>query len=98
MAMRREVFANLGGFDEGFPVNYNDIDLCLRARRAGYEVVVEPAAVLRHAEGRSRGGGTAFNERERFLERWGEVASAGDPYYSPHLTRTREDASLLLDS
>jgi hypothetical protein len=34
LAIRREVFAELGGFDESFPVNYNDVDLCLRARPA----------------------------------------------------------------
>ena len=47
MAIRREVFEELRGFDADFPVNYNDADLCLRARKAGYEVIFEPAAVLR---------------------------------------------------
>ena len=39
MAVRRSVFEELGGLDTAFPVNYNDIDFCLRARRAGYEVI-----------------------------------------------------------
>ena len=34
LAIRKNVFEELGGFDESFPVNYNDVDLCLRARQA----------------------------------------------------------------
>ncbi len=33
-------------------------------------------------------------ERESWEERWAEWLARGDPFYSPHLTRTREDASL----
>src|SRR3954447_11272431 len=46
LAIRRDVFKELNGFDLDFPVNYNDTDLCLRARHAGYEVVFEPGATL----------------------------------------------------
>ncbi|MCW5976745.1 MAG: glycosyltransferase [Bryobacteraceae bacterium] len=97
MAVRAEVFSELGGFDRVFPVNYNDVDLCLRARRAGYEVVYEPAAVLRHDECRSRAPGTTHEERRRWRKRWDAELEAGDPFYSPNLTRVREDASLRLD-
>jgi GT2 family glycosyltransferase len=97
LAMRKRVFEELGGFDEAFPVNYNDVDLCLRARRAGYEIVHEPAAALRHREGASRKPMTPYEERERLYRRWGRVLDAGDPYYSPNLTRVREDASLRIE-
>jgi hypothetical protein len=97
MAVRRQVFEELGGFDPMFPVNYNDVDFCLRARQAGYEVVYEAAAVLRHHEARSRLAVVRYSERERFYERWGRILMAGDPYYSPNLTREREDASLRLE-
>ena len=39
MVIRRDVFVELNGFDTAFAVNYNDVDLCLRARAAGYKVV-----------------------------------------------------------
>lgn len=97
LAVRRGVFEELGGLDTAFPVNYNDVDFCLRARRAGYEIIYEPAAVLRHYESGTRPRGTTWHERELFYERWGNLIEQGDPYYSPNLTRSREDCSLSLD-
>jgi GT2 family glycosyltransferase len=85
MAIRREVFVALNGFDTNFAVNYNDVDLCLRARAAGYEVVYEPAATLRHDECATRGSGTRIEERELFWERWGELIERPDPYFTPYL-------------
>jgi GT2 family glycosyltransferase len=85
LAIRREVFEELHGFDVEFPVNYNDADLCLRARKAGYEVIFEPAAVLRHDECATRASGTKVEERERFWERWGDMLDAPDPYFTPYL-------------
>ena len=94
IAMRREVFEELGGFNPLFPVNYNDVDLCLRARRAGYEVILEAGARLCHLESGTRSLGVAWEERERFAERWGEQIAQPDPYYSPRLTVRSEDCSL----
>lgn len=94
LAIRRDVFDQLGGFDPGFPVNYNDVDLCLRARQAGHRVVYEPAAVLRHDECQTRLGGTTYDERKAFLARWRSIVDAGDPFYNSNLTRLTEAASL----
>ncbi len=96
LAMRKDVFAELGGFDESFPVNYNDVDLCLRARQAGYDVIVEPAALLRHYECQSRQAGVRLEERYLFEQRWAAWLERGDPFYSPNLRRTLEDAGLEL--
>ena len=96
LAIRKNVFEELGGFDESFPVNYNDVDLCLRARQSGYEVIVEPAALLRHYECRSRQAGVRLEERYLFEQRWATWLERGDPFYSPHLRRTLEDAGLEL--
>jgi GT2 family glycosyltransferase len=90
LGIRKSVFRELAGFDEVFPVNYNDVDLCLRARQAGYLIVLEPRAVLRHDECRSRTRGTRYEERERFYDRWGDVLNAPDPYYSPLFDRATE--------
>ncbi|MGA2575779.1 MAG: glycosyltransferase [Bryobacteraceae bacterium] len=97
LAIRRCVFEQLHGFDEAFPVNYNDVDLCLRARQAGYQVIVEPAAVLRHYECQSRQPGVGLEESGLFEQRWGVYLKSGDPFYSAHLTRTSEDAGLELE-
>jgi O-antigen biosynthesis protein len=51
LMMRANVFREIGGFDEQLAVTYNDVDLCLKARAAGYLVVYTPYAVLYHREG-----------------------------------------------
>src|SRR5262245_13321651 len=48
LMMRRTVFEQVGGFDEQFAVNFNDIDLCLKVRTAGYQVIWTPHARLFH--------------------------------------------------
>jgi GT2 family glycosyltransferase len=97
LAIRKTVFQQLGGFDQSFPVNYNDTDLCLRAQKAGYRVLYEAGAVLLHRECQTRKGGVSFAERERWYARWSTELERSDPFYSPHLTRMREDASLRFE-
>jgi GT2 family glycosyltransferase len=94
LAIRREVFRELGGFDVCFPSNYNDVDLCLRARRMSHKVVIETTAPLCHLECQTRVGSTTFEERRLFFKRWASQLVECDPYYSPHLTREWEDAGL----
>jgi GT2 family glycosyltransferase len=94
LAIRRRVFEELTGFDPLFPVNYNDVDLCLRARQAGYDVICETSAVLRHLESKTRVQGVTWQERELFHDRWASVLEQGDPFYNPNLTRRKEDCSL----
>lgn len=49
-AIRRDALERLGGLDEGFPLYYEDLDLCFRAKAAGYRVVCEPKSVVYHFE------------------------------------------------
>lgn len=93
LAVRASVFREVGGFPEEFPVNYNDIDLCLRVREAGYRVIYEAGAVLRHYECQSRVGVVSGKERHNWCERWGALMDRGDPFYSQNLTQDREDLS-----
>jgi GT2 family glycosyltransferase len=91
---RREVFDEVGGFDEErLPVTFNDIDLCLKMRRAGYLIVYTPYAKLRHHESASRRLSAEPRETVVMRERWPEVL-ARDPYYNPNLSRERADFSL----
>ena len=47
--IRRDVFEKLGGFDtERFPIDLDEADFCIRAKRAGYRVVVVPSALTYH--------------------------------------------------
>ena len=54
LAMRRTVFDRMGGLDAALPVTWNDLDLCLRLRRAGLRVLLARDAVLLHDELGSR--------------------------------------------
>lgn len=106
MALRREVFCALGGFDgEAFPVLYNDVDLCLRARRHGLCNVLVPAAMAVHHESASIGqrpgaslfarGGPVWRwgravEADRFRQRWSDDLDA-DPCYPPDLDALAAD-------
>jgi GT2 family glycosyltransferase/predicted O-methyltransferase YrrM len=87
MMVRRDVFQNLNGFDEGFKVEFGDVDFCLRAGQRGYSIVYTPYAVLKHHEGATRGRYSPhLNDRKLFAERWGHLLLDGDPYYNPNLS------------
>ena len=88
LAVRREVFEELDGFDEDLGVDLNDVDFCLRAWDAGYRTIYEPAAELVHHESPSRGTAGGVGDIVRFLDRWQHLLRQGDPYLNPHLTRT----------
>lgn len=55
MLVRRDVFFELGGFDEAYVNGYEDVDFCLRVRERGYRVVYTPNSVLYHLESQSPG-------------------------------------------
>lgn len=100
MMIPRRVWEEVGGLDEGFAVAYNDVDLCMRIRKAGYLIVWTPYAELYHYESKSRGIDNTPEKRKRFegevkrfQERWKKELAAGDPYYNPNLTLDREDFS-----
>jgi len=94
LAMRASVFAEVGGFDAtGLKVAFNDVDLCLKVRRAGYRIVWTPFATLVHHESKSRGPEDTPEKKARFeaetrvmLGRWGAQLRA-DPYYNVNLSR-----------
>ena len=99
--MRRAVWNEIGGLDESFEVAFNDVDMCMRIRKAGYLVVWTPYAELYHYESKSRGLEDTPEKQKRFQEevlrfqnRWEKELQAGDPYYNPNLTLVREDFSV----
>ena len=81
---RKDRFLKVGGFDEGFPLNYNDVDFCLKLRQLGWQVIYEPSAQLYHYESISKAG-TYDEELERFDARWGHI---DDPFYNENFDRT----------
>lgn len=98
MLVRREVFDEVGGFDEEeLAVAFNDVDFCLKVRSKGYVITYQPYAELLHYESVSRGYETTPEKFARFeretevmKRRWGYELSH-DPYYNPNLTLLTED-------
>ena len=94
MLCRASAFREVGGFDEAeLPVAYNDVDLCLKLRRAGYRIIFCPAVVAEHHESVSRGSdmddgrlGRFVSEEQVMLTRWAAELAA-DPCYNPNFSR-----------
>jgi GT2 family glycosyltransferase len=68
------------------PVNYNDIDYCLKLHTSGRRIVYDPDLVMYHFESSSRPMDVEDWEKERLLERWGAI-TAVDPYANPNMHR-----------
>lgn len=99
----RKIYDEVGGLDEGYAVAFNDVDLCMKIRKAGYLIVYTPYAELYHYESKSRGFEDSpekvarFNsEIDLFRSRWAKELQQGDPYYNSNLTLKREDFSISM--
>ena len=87
----KEVFDEVGGYDEDLAVTYNDVDFCWRVRQTGRRVVYTPHAQMMHHEFATRGRDSVDPERAARTEqeavfmrnRWQEFFAAGDPELNP---------------
>jgi GT2 family glycosyltransferase len=101
LMIRKEVFNEVGGFDERYPLAFNDVDFCLKIREKGYLNVWTPYSELYHHESKTRGYEDTREKKERFKveiktfkEKWKDFLSKGDPFYNTNLTLEREDFSI----
>ncbi len=66
LLIKRSMLEDIGLFDTGYhPIYYEDVDLCVRARRADYRLLLVPSARMWHKV--SASGGGADSPRERYL-------------------------------
>ena len=80
---RRDSFESVGGLSLEFPLNYNDVDYCLKLYHSGRRMVFDPYAELFHFETSSRETGSVSEaELEALRARWGRILRR-DPYYNP---------------
>lgn len=97
-ATRRAALEAVNGFDEGFSLDFNDVDLCLKMRLLGYRIVYTPFAEMVHHESASRQTNVAPGSQvSRFLRRWRDVI-ADDPSFSPQLRTDTDVVAPRLDA
>ena len=82
------VFQQLGGFDhENLPRHFYDVDLCLRLREHGLQIIWTPYASL-SLEERLPEAADASAEADYMKKRWGRILR-DDPFYNPNLSLER---------
>ncbi|HEX6152617.1 MAG TPA: glycosyltransferase [Solirubrobacterales bacterium] len=79
-------FQRVGGLPTELPVNYNDVEYCLKLGAAGLRVVYDPDTLLYHFESSSRSSEVADWEKEHLLANWRQ-ATAHDPVSHPYLAQ-----------
>jgi GT2 family glycosyltransferase len=98
IALRRDVFEEVSGFDEGLVVAYGDVDLCLRVRARDYRVVCSPFAELYHLESATRGYEDTPEKLERYISetdlmmrRWSSSGFMSETFANPNLRFSWDD-------
>ncbi len=98
MLVRREAWDTVGGFTTDFPVAYNDVDLCLKLRKAGWRIVLTPFACLYHLESASRGSDNTPEHQARFeadklrMQAFWAEELMSDPFLGPNWSLSSTDA------
>ena len=105
IAIPRELWHELGGYDEEFvPAYYEDTDLALRVRQAGYSVMFNPFSRVIHFEGVTAGRDTTSGvkkyqevNRKKFADRWKLDIGDKNPseYIDAYVRRHHYKARLL---
>ena len=94
LMVRRNLFERFGGFDPLLPVEFNDVDFCLRLGQQGYRHVIDPEVVLLHHESQSRdahGSNTAAAALRLMQHRWGGRMNSTAPWWPQACSSERTD-------
>lgn len=73
LGMRREVWEAVGPLDEGYRFYAQDLDFCVRARRAGWQVVIDPAFRVLHHHGATIGRKEGAGRRQHVELLWTDL-------------------------
>lgn len=101
MMTKRQLFEQVGGFDEQFVVACNDVDYCLQLRKLGKMIVFNAFSEWYHYESKSRGYEDTDEkikrfegEVEKFQKKWEKILKEGDPYYNKNFSITQSPFTL----
>ena len=93
LLVKRSVYEEVGGLEEEFQVAFNDVDFCLKVRKAGYLIVYDADVKLFHYESKSIGMEDTTDRFIRFgnemmllNSKWDILSTFVDPYYNPNLS------------
>ena len=76
LMVRSELFANVGGFDELYQAECQDVDLCLKLKRLGYDIQIGDFGRLVHLENATRPTGEEnWQDRSLYMRRWSGFVS-----------------------
>ncbi len=89
LMIKKNLFEEVGGFDEKLAYSFNDVDLCLRLREKGYLIIYTPHAQLYHQGTASRSYVEDNEEIRYFINRWRDLIMKGDPCYDEGLSRIK---------
>lgn len=92
LMISKKDYIEVNGFDEDFPVAYNDIDLCLKVTNLGKLVTYNPYIVAYHYESKTRGYDISEEKRKRLeddskriIKKWKNIFEKVDPYFNINL-------------
>ena len=101
MITKREIFEKVGYMNEELEVAFNDIDFCLKIRKAGYDIIYNPYIELWHYESKTRGEENTpekvkrfNNEIDIFKKYWQKELDNGDPYYNINLRLDNDQCAI----
>jgi GT2 family glycosyltransferase len=90
LMINHETFRKVGGFNEEFPIAYNDVELCLRLLENGYYNVFAPSIELLHYESETRGADIGEMKQKRLTQERAKlfelhpIYKGFDPFFNPN--------------
>ena len=104
LMVKKSIWSEVNGLnEEDLTVAFNDVDFCLKIRKAGHEILYIPEVQLFHYESKSRGYEDTpekvarFKTEEKYMkDTWGDTLT-NDPYYNPNMTLLRQDYGLNME-
>lgn len=92
LGVSKKIFEQVNGFDETFPIAYNDVDFCLKIQDIGKLITYNPYIEAYHFESQSRGYEDTEEKQKRLKKeesklkkKWKKYFDVTDKYYSPNL-------------